>query len=524
MKELFILDCTLRDGGYVNDNNFGYDNIVKIIQALNKSKVDIIECGYIKDDKSSYSRDVTEYTSFENFEEEQGDNLIAKKKYTLMLLGEKYQIEHLPKSKSKNNMIRMTFHKHNVKKAIEYSKIIKEKGYKLFVQPTVTKGYSDDELILFIKEINKIKPECVSIVDTFGEMREKDVIRLINIYDKYLDKDILVGFHAHNNLQLAFSNAITFIKKMIKKRSIIVDTSIFGMGRGAGNLPTELMLSFLNENYGKKYDVEPLLKIVDSVLSKIKEKNNWGYSLEYYLSAIHSIHPSYVINFMNRKTLNTHDINKLLSSISHDKKSEYSAAHADEIYNSFNNNHIKDDSSYEKLKKIIGNKKVLLIGPGPSIIKYKNKIEELMRSKDVISITINNKILFKTDYIFISNKNRYENIVFDDKDNVIITSNIKNKSSNEIIFDYQKSLSKEVDISDNSLLVFLNILSKITNNVILAGFDGYSTNKDNNFYDDSIEFVLDKNYVMNLNSFIKKNIKEYKNKMNIETITPSMYL
>ena len=355
-------------------------------------------------------------------------------------------------------------------------------------------------------------------------MREKDIIYYTNLFDKYLDNEILIGFHAHNNLQLAFSNAIAFIKKMSGKRSIIIDTSIFGMGRGAGNLPTELLLSYLNENYDKKYNIEPLLKIVDSVLSKIKEEHNWGYSLEYYLSAIHSIHPSYVINFMNRKTLNTNDINKLLNSISYDKKTEYNSSYADELYNSFNSNRINDEKSYIKLKEIIGNKKILLIGPGPTILKYKSKIEKILNDKNYITISINNKTSYKTDYLFISNKNRYENIKMDANDKVIITSNIKNKSSNEIIFDYNKSLSRQIDISDNSLLVFLNIISNITKEVLIAGFDGYSTNKNENYYDDSIQFILDKNYALNLNNFIKKNIKEYQKKMCIKSLTPSIYI
>lgn len=323
MKDILILDCTLRDGGYVNNNNFGYDNISKIIDALNKSKIDIIECGYIKDDKDEYSKDITEFKSFDSFFKEHKSNLKHGRQYPLMLLGEKYNIDNLPKAKSRNNIIRMSFHKKSIEKAIKYADIIQKKGYKLYLQPTVTKGYEEDELIRLIGQINKIKPYCVAIVDTFGEMREKDVLRITKIYDKYLDKKILIGFHAHNNLQLAFSNAIAFIKKMSEKRTIVIDTSIYGMGRGAGNLPTELLASYLNENYNKKYNIEPIIKIVDDVISKIKDENDWGYSLEYYLSAINSIHPSYVINFMNRKTLNIHDISELLNSISYDKKSEY---------------------------------------------------------------------------------------------------------------------------------------------------------------------------------------------------------
>lgn len=523
MNNILVLDCTLRDGGYVNNNCFGYQNIEKIIQALNESKVDIIECGYIKDTSVDYSKDITEYKSFESFHEEQGQNLNKNREYALMILGEEYDIDNLPMSTSNRNIVRMTFHKKSVEKAIKYAEIIKEKGYKLFVQPTTIMRYSTREIIHLLKEINKIKPYCVSVVDTFGEMRRKDVLHAAEIFNKYLDKDIAIGFHAHNNLQLAFSNAIAFIDVLHKKRTVIVDTSIYGMGRGAGNLPTELLTNYLNENYNKKYKINSILNIADSIIKNIKVENNWGYSLEYYLSAINSIHPSYVINFMNRQTLNTIDINNLLNSISYDKKSEYNKEYANELYNSYNDKEINDKKSYDELKKVVNNKNVLLIGPGVSITKHKKQIEKYINDKNVISIAVNNKLMYNTDYIFVSNKKRYEMLNKEDKDKIIITSNIKSVSENEIIFNYQKSLSRKVGISDNSLLILLNILSKVTKEVILAGFDGFSLNLDKNFYDSNIKFVLDKNYVKDLNKFIEKNINEYKKKMSIITITPSKY-
>lgn len=524
MGSIKILDCTLRDGGYVNNNNFGFKNISRIIQALNDSKVDFIEVGYIKDTKDEYSSDVTEWITFKSLEKEQKKYLNKDGNYTLMLLGEEYYIDNLPPATSSNQIIRMSFHKKSVNKALHYAKIIKDLGYKLFLQPTVTIGYSNNELVEMLKAINEINPYCVAIVDTFGEMREKDVVRLSKCFDKYLNKNIMIGFHAHNNLQLAFSNAIAFIQSLHKKRVIVIDTSIYGMGRGAGNLPTELVANYLNENYHTTYKIEPLLKVVDNVISKIKDEHNWGYSLEYYLSAIHSVHPSYIINFMRRKTLNTCDINELINLMSNDKKTEYNEEYANELYNTFNDNTIDDQESYNLLKKKVKNKTILLIGPGISIKKYQPEIESLLKDKSILSISVNNKLIFKTDYIFISNKKRYETISKEPNDKIIITSNIKNKSNNEIVFDYKKSLSKEVGVSDNSLLVLLNIISNVTDSVILAGFDGFYTDKNKNFYDSNIEFILDKNYALNLNNFIRKNIKEYMKKITIKTITPSIYM
>lgn len=523
MGSIKILDCTLRDGGYVNNNNFGFKNISRIIQALNDSKVDFIEVGYIKDTKKTYSRDITEWSSFATLHGEQKEEIKKTGNYTLMLLGEEYLIENLPEAKDKNEIIRMSFHKKSIKKALTYAKIIKNKGYKLFLQPTVTIAYSDVELKEMLKEVNKINPYCIAIVDTFGEMREKDVVRLSKCFDKYLNKKIMIGFHAHNNLQLAFSNAISFMRVLYKKRDIVIDTSIYGMGRGAGNLPTELVANYLNENYKTNYKIEPLLKVVDDVISKIKDENNWGYSLEYYLSAINSIHPSYIINFMRRKTLNTFDINELLNLISNDKKLEYNEEYANELYTTFNGNTIDDSKTYDSLKKQLIGKEILLVGPGSSINDYKDEIQKINNKKNVLSISVNNRLNIKTDYIFISNKKRYENLVKEATDKIILTSNIKTSSDDELVFDYQKSISRKKGVSDNSLLIILNILSKFSKKVILAGFDGYS-NDNKNYYNDELSFVFDSSYVDELNLFIKKNVNEYKKKMEIESITPTEYL
>lgn len=174
MTDIKVLDCTLRDGGYVNNNTFGYKNIGRIIDAINESKIEIIECGYFKDSEDSYSKDITEYTFFKDFKEKHSSHL-KDKEYTLMLLGEEYKIENLPKANNNQDVIRMSFHKKSVDKALRYAKIIQDKGYKLFLQPTVTIGYEDDELIDLLKRVNEINPYCVAIVDTFGQMREKDV-------------------------------------------------------------------------------------------------------------------------------------------------------------------------------------------------------------------------------------------------------------------------------------------------------------------------------------------------------------
>ena len=523
MRKIEILDCTLRDGGYVNENNFGKSNIIDIKDSLVNVGIDYIECGYIMDDLKEYSIDKTEYKNFTDFKSKQKIN-DDNKNYTLMLLGEKYHINNLEESKGKNDIIRMSFHQKSIEKAMIKAQKIIDKGYKLFLQPTVTMNYEKEDLIKLLKKCNDIKPFAVAIVDTFGQMQPSDVKMLASIYDEYLNKDISIGFHAHNNLQNAFLNAITFINNT--KRDIIIDSSICGMGRGAGNLPTELLINYLNVNYEKNYKLDSLLEVSDNIIEKIKSKHSWGYSLPYYLSAVNGVHPSYIIKFMEPKNLKAVDINNIIKMMNKEKYIEYDESYAKEIYNLFNERKYNDKETVTKLKQIFENKSVFLIGPGKSILDNKEKISSEIRNKENISISVNNVFDFKTDYIFFSNRKRYHkyhNQINNDQ-LLMITSNIKNDGE-EYIFNYENYLSKEKIIEDNAIIILLNILKTLNvKQVILAGFDGFDLSGNENYFSDDVSNILSKKVKQDINSSIKKFIEKYKEEVKITSITKTIYL
>ncbi len=524
MKSIEILDCTLRDGGYVNNNDFGYKNIKEIVAKLESAKIDIIECGYLLDDKDAYSKNITEYRRIEELKEQDIISTCGDNDYTLMLLGEKYKIENLPESKdSENNIIRMSFHKHGLPKAIEYAKEITRKGYRLFLQPTVIMNYKKEEIIAMLEIFNTLDVVGVSIVDTFGQMVPDDVVRVTKIFDENLRDNIKLGLHTHNNLQMAFANAISFITTVSDNRDIIIDTSLYGMGRGAGNLPTELLANYLNTNYQKNYDISSLLEICDTTIEKIKEKYPWGYSLAYYLSARYTCHPSYVLYLLNKKMLENNDIDKVLQMISSEKITEYDKNYIEELYLTYSEQSVDDSYTYEQFKNIIGEKCVVLIGPGKSIVKYHYKIKNYIENNDCFVININNPNLFDHDAVFYSNKKRYISLHKEKSEDIeFLTSNITiEKEDNRYIFDYNNSLSRKDGVSDSALLIMLSILEKAgIKKIIVAGFDGYS-NDDENYYDNDIAYMLDKNYIDDLNKTMKKNIDVYQKGLCINTITPS---
>lgn len=321
MKNIEILDCTLRDGGYINNWDFGLKNIEYIITTLALANIEYIECGFICDNTQDLNK--TLYSNFERIKK-----IIKKYKsstFTLMMPVNDYNIDNLEEAPNESNIvIRLSFHKNDFSKAIDYALKIKNKGYKVFLQPTVIKSYTEEEIIYLLKGCNEvIKPDGVAIVDTLGEMNSNDICKITKLFDIYLDKKIKLLFHGHNNLQLAFSNSIIFIENASDSREIIIDTSLMGMGRNSGNVCTELMINYLIQNYNKDYNFDKVLNIINDVMFSLREKYEWGYSPKYMLNAKNRTHPYYLDFLENSKILDLNEINYVLSKIPNNEKPNF---------------------------------------------------------------------------------------------------------------------------------------------------------------------------------------------------------
>ena len=321
-----VLDCTLRDGGYVNNWEFGFDNIKQIINSLSKSNLDYIECGFLKNidynnEKSIFSK-TSQLKTFSN-----SHNLC------LMINYGDIKIEDL--DLSNNITLRIAFKKHERFKALEFCRAMKDKEFNIFINPMVTDSYTDEELSDLISRVNKISPIALTIADTIGEMTTDEITDLFKRIDNELDKKIAICFHSHNNLQMSFRNAETLIKLCHnyensnndfqgerQQRDLIIDSSVFGMGRGAGNLCTELITQYLNKNYQKKYDITSITEVSHKYIMPIYEKTPWGCSAESYLAAINHCHPNYV-KFLSEKGFNTEEMNKIFQAIPEEKKSVF---------------------------------------------------------------------------------------------------------------------------------------------------------------------------------------------------------
>ncbi len=523
MNEIRILDCTLRDGGYCNEWRFGYENITRIIKSLVEADLDIIECGFLTE-KIAYEKESSRFQSVEQIAGVIPENRAGKVFVAMVNYGE-FDIRNLPFCDGTSvNGLRIAFHKENMDEALELCRQVQEKGYQVFVQAMVSLNYSDEEFLDLIHNVNSFKPEAFYIVDSFGMMKGKDLTRLFYMVEHNLDEEICIGFHSHNNMQLAYSNAQQLVMMQTNRR-LIIDSTVYGMGRGAGNLNTELFVGYLNENRGATYRLKPLLSIIDEILNEFYQRNYWGYSLPNYLSAVHNAHPNYAMYLDDKKTLTVEDMDGIFEMMDAGRKHSFDKSYAEELYLSYMERGKAMELHRTELKEKLRGKKVLLIAPGKSAVEEKKKIIDFAQKKDVVLISINfNYQYADMDFIFISNLRRVRELEKEDYKKCIITSNI---SLNEVYLqiDYRELINEEEYVRDNAGMMAVKFLILYgVKEIYLAGFDGYSHDMGENYGEDNMAFVTRNAILDKMNEGMRKMIIHFSKEICLEFLTKPRYV
>lgn len=290
MDKYNLLDCTLRDGGYINNWNYDDEAISDIIHNLILAGLDFIEVGYLNAEGK-----IKDSTQFNSIEKIQKYIPTDRKNSILLAMADVKQFgvnEITEYSGASIDGIRIVFYKYQINEAMELAKVVQANGYKLFMQPMVTIDYTVDEYADLVQKIAKLKPYAVSIVDSFGYMLKEDFRKYFRILDNLLDKDVVVGFHSHNNMNLAFITAQDILEYNTMRR-IVIDSSLYGIGRGAGNLNTELIANYYNMTLGSKYDIKLILDLIGRQIMPIYSRKTWGYSPYLFITGLYHYHPNY---------------------------------------------------------------------------------------------------------------------------------------------------------------------------------------------------------------------------------------
>lgn len=517
MTNIKILDCTLRDGGYVNSWNFKEKNIKFIINNLVSAGCDYIECGFFK--LTEYNKDKSWFRNFGQLESLLPQSSSAK--YTLMINFGEVPIETFPECNTEINL-RIVFKKDKYIEALAYCKQLIKKGYKIFINPMNTNTYSSSELLELIEFVNKLKPVGFTIVDTTGAMSKHDIMSIYYLVDNNLDKNIALCFHSHNNLQLSFSNA-QLLMEQNTKRDLIIDSTVFGMGRGAGNLCTELLLKYINDNYDGKYNLIPILKIIDEEINKIFAVTPWGYSVPYYMAATNHCHPNYARYLVDKQTVPVEIINDILETLPNEKRTTYDENFIKQVYLDKFHSKIDDSNTLKFIKDAIKDKTILILAPGKSITTQKAEIDDFIREQDPFIFSLNFlPSNYKIDLAFITNMKRFFSL---DKTSIpiIISSNISASGDNIKIVNYSSYLN-DSKMFDNVALMLLKLLIKINvKKVYFAGMDGFSSVPIEDYFAENLVSFAKVSANDNYNEIMKDVFLKFSKNIDIKFITKSLY-
>ncbi len=510
-----LLDCTLRDGAYLVDKKFGDSAIKGIIAGLVDAHIDFIEVGFFQNE--GFGEGKTVYLNSSD-----AKKYIPREKkgcqFTVLADYSRYNVENLDVCMGDSvDAVRECFFKHERAEALRACAVIKEKGYKVFVQPVDILGYTDRELIEFIEEVNKLEPYCLSIVDTFGSMYQEDLHRIFELINHNLVKKCKIGFHSHNNMQMSSALSQEFVRMSVGKRKVVIDGTLSGMGRGAGNTPTELIAQYLVSQCNEKYNMDAMLDVIDIYIDNIRTRCTWGYNTPYFIAGCFGAHVNNISYLKQKNSIRSKDIRYILNRVEESERKRYDYERLEATYYDYICADIDDKASIDTLNNRLAERKILILAPGKSIVKERETIKEYIRVENPVVISVNfihDEI--STDYLYFSNIKRYEYWChYPEFNNIpqIITSNIREAAhkDNTTIVSFVKLIKCGWKHSDNSMVMLLRLLDRL--NVVeiaLAGFDGYSYEKDNvNYYSSNMDISLINDDYLSLNEDIHEMLEDF---------------
>ncbi|MGF7046693.1 4-hydroxy 2-oxovalerate aldolase [Paenibacillus sp. DS2015] len=280
-----IVDCTIRDGGLVNNWDFSVEFVQNLYAGLNEAGVDYMEVGYKNSPKLLTGAENAGPWRFLN------DDFLRKvipqkgntKLSALVDIGRVDESDILNREESMLDLIRVACYVKDVDKALQLVKLFHERGYETTLNIMALSNVMENELIEAFEMIKDSVVDVVYIVDSYGSLDHNDIKFLVDKFKTHLPNKRL-GVHAHNNLQLAFSNTLVASELGVE----LLDASVYGMGRAAGNCPTELLVSQLKNT---PYKLRPVLDVVERLMIPLREKEEWGYIIPYMITGSLDEHP-----------------------------------------------------------------------------------------------------------------------------------------------------------------------------------------------------------------------------------------
>lgn len=555
-----ILDCTIRDGGYVNDWHFDMKFVREAYRSLSKAGIDYVELGFRGTEKYFNRKEYGIWRFSEDALIREVSKGINGAKIAIMAdYGKIEEGDFDCANNTAITLIRLAVHKDSVKDAINLLEKIKNKGYEVSLNVMGISSYTHFDIKNLISLLKASDVDYVYIADSYGSIFPNQIQSII---ESFLEiPNAMIGFHPHNNLQMAFANTL----EAIRCGAHIIDSSMYGMGRGAGNLPTEIILAYFQKIKPHRYNALPVLNCIDTFLMKIFEDNPWGYSLPFMLSGVFSTHPNYVKDLLDRKRYSMEDIWRVMELIKKKNPIGYSKQIIDDvIINGFIGDGVlrdikvvgKESVDFNKQKVFVPyigrhrGKSFLILANGPTLKEYQIRIQAFIEKYNPIVIGANYLgNLIKPHYHAFTLPKRflrfYDTVAPDSK--ILLGEYIPDPLVRtyldrpyERIY-YDDIVNKEFDIDTTGrissncrtvsvLLIAVSIVMG-AEKIYVAGMDGYlSTDKEGHFlfYHDEDEYerrelIIERHHwcawhLGQINNYLLSKEKE-----DIHIITPTSY-
>ncbi len=292
--QIKVIDCTIRDGGLMNNSHFTFETVRAIYAAVCAAGVDIVEIGY-RNSKRMFSPKKYGIWRFCDDEvlKRLTDGIETKTKLAIMQDAHKADAEDLlPKSGSVVDLVRIATYVKDIDKAIRLANNATEKGYEATINIMAISHALDRELDEALQQVEEeTKIIACYLVDSFGALYSEDVDYLVHKFQRYL-KTKEVGVHFHNQQQLAYANTI----EAVIRNANYLDGTVYGLGRAAGNCPLELLIGFLKN---PKFDIRPLFAVIGKEIIPLQKTIPWGYNIPYMIAGMLNLHPEAAMELMN---------------------------------------------------------------------------------------------------------------------------------------------------------------------------------------------------------------------------------
>lgn len=358
-RKFEILDCTIRDGGYYTEWDFD-DKLVKTyMESMQHMPVDILEIGYRSNPQNGY---LGKYFYFPDYAIEEIGKMNRTKKLSLMFNEKEVRPGDLPKLlsglKPYVSLIRLAVDPENLERAVVLADAIKQQSFEVGFNVMYMSKYAENQSFLDKLKLLNGKVEYLNIVDSYGGMFPDQTAKLVAKVKA--NCNVKLGFHGHNNLELAFANTLAALDAGCE----IVDATVLGMGRGAGNLKTELLLTYMASNGLAEFDFNKLAELIE-VWTPLHQQHEWGTNLPYMVSGANSLPQKDVMEWVTQRF---YSINSIIRALQVQKSGD------------------KDNLSLPVFQSGKSFANVVVIGGGPNAVAHADAVKQFIKGKEDICI------------------------------------------------------------------------------------------------------------------------------------------